>query len=106
MALVSKKTLGTLHTRSTSLSARSWLSTALTIGSMICRGLGTSKASLSKRSASFGKTAIAKGWHLTAAEMGGAYAAFHGIYNVSPTCAWIVVGVAIIIFVELRGGPK
>lgn len=52
---------------------------------------------------SFGNAAIAKKWHLNAAELAGAYAIFHGIYGVSPAAAWIILGLATVGFVEVRG---
>jgi hypothetical protein len=59
-------------------------------------------ASLSKKSGSFGKTAVAKKWHLTSAEVAGLLAVVRGIYGYNHMAAFIVGGLAVILAVEVR----
>lgn len=45
---------------------------------------------------------VRKRYHLTTAEIAGAYAVFHGIYAYSAPIAWIVAGVAVVVAVEVH----
>ena len=58
--------------------------------------------SLSKTSCSFGKAAYTEKVHYKLAEAAGVYAVFHGISAWSPPAAWIILGLAAIVAIEVR----
>lgn len=52
---------------------------------------------------SFGETFIAKKWHINAAEIAAGYSIFQGIYHYSHPVAWIVLGVAALYVLNIKG---